>query len=512
MKRGLFSQTPSKTPSQTPSEPRAAVALVAALFFGLLLLQDGTDATEAWQSLPLSRAMAEGHLSIEKKPVGQYVRAPDGRFWLAQDYLAPLLAMPVVALADALPNAGLSRPRHSVGPRDVQASAAAASLGALWAALTGGTIFLFATRRLGVRPRAALGAALLTVLGTTVLPYSRTGYDGALSGLLLLAALFAATSERDRVRAFGTGLLCGLATLARFSSAIAALPIALLAISHAAEGRARARAASQLALAALPLALVWAGLNLLRTGHPFVPASALPQFADNNALDGPFWLGFFGNLLSPNKGLLFFAPLALLGLVGLGKSRHRRVFVSVLAALIGLLVFHAKVRNWSGHWGWGPRYLVPVIPLCALGIACLFESQSQRWRRALVAVAIPSIALNLLAVAANWTLRLSVSPSVRSARFPFDPRLNQPLDHLGALLSLRDGCPELSYLGKGCVLDVWWLTWPTARADVGIWVMPLAVGLALVSALSMIIAWRATRQTRSEELTATLPQTAPPGA
>src|SRR5690606_41711605 len=88
------------------------------------------------------------------------------------------------------------------------------------------------------------------------------------------------------------------------------------------------------AAGALPPMLLLLALNEARMGSPFATAIARPEFARNNALVGPFFAGFTGLLFSPGKGLLFHAPLALIGVAGFLVVRRRGLFAGVLAALL----------------------------------------------------------------------------------------------------------------------------------------------------------------------------------
>lgn len=456
---------------------RTAAWLAAALLGALLLAQSGFDATEAETAVPLSRALRSGRLSVAEAPFGPWVEGPDGRWYLAHDLLAPLLAVPAVALADL-------GPVPPGVPRDRWVRALEASTGALVGAVVGLLLFLLAVRRFGLRPDRALVAATLGVFGSLVLPYARTNYDGELAGALLLGALYAGLGDRRR-DALVAGLLLGLACLARASTLAAAVPLSLV-LGWRGLGRASGTRWALVALGAAPAGLVLLALNHVRTGQALLSPVMLPQFAGNNALVAPFAQGFFGNLVSPGKGLLVHAPLAVLGLWGLARARRWRVFSAALAALVALALVHAKVRNWSGHWAWGPRYLLPAVPLLLAGVGEWLDTRRQRV--VLACVAVPSVVVALLPVLVFWSARIAAAGvGNQDAAFGFGG--NQIGDAFLTVTSwARGGCPAMSsVVGATCVPDVWWLGWSkTYGVSWPLWVAGLlaaATGLAFARAV-----------------------------
>ncbi|HQR67315.1 MAG TPA: hypothetical protein PLB02_07980, partial [Thermoanaerobaculia bacterium] len=82
----------------------------------------------------------------------------------------------------------------------------------------------------------------------------------------------------------------------------------------------------------------------------------------------PLWTGLYGLLLSPNKGLLFYAPVTLLLPLGLrrlfAERRNEFVFISSLAVFAVIPV--AKWWSWEGGASWGPRLLYPILPFLVL--------------------------------------------------------------------------------------------------------------------------------------------------
>jgi hypothetical protein len=78
-----------------------------------------------------------------------------------------------------------------------------------------------------------------------------------------------------------------------------------------------------------------------------------------------------GLLLSPNRGLFIFMPITLLGIIGLLRSFRRlreepHLPMLAIAATLHFLLL-SGFPYWHGGWAFGPRYLVDILPILALG-------------------------------------------------------------------------------------------------------------------------------------------------
>jgi hypothetical protein len=101
------------------------------------------------------------------------------------------------------------------------------------------------------------------------------------------------------------------------------------------------------------------------------------------------------------RGLFFSSPILLFALAGMVMMWRQRAFRAELIAIVAItLVFLLSVASfngWHGGAAFGPRYLLPVIPL--LGIPMMFAADRVRWLW--LAVGIASIAINLAATAVD---------------------------------------------------------------------------------------------------------------
>ena len=100
-----------------------------------------------------------------------------------------------------------------------------------------------------------------------------------------------------------------------------------------------------------PFILIAASANWYRFGSPFLDG----HNQDPAMVLEPFRGGITGLLLSPGKGLLYYAPLCVFAFFFQKDWRLWTPFVLSLA-------LHGMLHDWSGGTGWGPRFLFTTLP------------------------------------------------------------------------------------------------------------------------------------------------------
>jgi hypothetical protein len=130
-----------------------------------------------------------------------------------------------------------------------------------------------------------------------------------------------------------------------------------------------------------------------------------------------------GLLVSPNRGLLVFTPIALVGIVGLARAFRHPARAPLLAAFgaaaCGDLLIHAAYPEWAAGWSFGPRYAMDALPVLAVAAAGELVDLSRR-RRALLAIGLAwSIAVQLNGAfcypASRWNERVGKSNIQKAA-------------------------------------------------------------------------------------------------
>lgn len=318
---------------------------------------------------------------------------------------------------------GYSKPRAIAARAAIADDAPMAWALGLLGVLAPAVVLLVLVARAADRIAAGTGAAVALTLGagTLVLPFSTLYFSHALSAMLSFAAFMLAWRERRRARDGGmrpamlatAGLLAGLAVVCEYPLAITALIVGLYALMPRERGVV-ARALSYgggLAAGVAPLLAYhwWAFGSPLHMSY----ANAVKQTGrtGHDVLglnDG----GFFGittprldaaaELLVSGRGLLTLAPVLVPAIAGaVALWRHRGGAHRAEAAVIAAVVLAYFVYN-TGYWlplgggSPGPRFLFPVLPFLALGLAIAWR----RW---------PAPTLALAAISATTMVTATMS-------------------------------------------------------------------------------------------------------
>jgi hypothetical protein len=253
-------------------------------------------------------------------------------------------------------------------------------------------------------PRRNVLAALGMFVVGFDMQYGRSYFAEVPAAICLLAATLAAVSRDgafDR-RMFAMGCAIGLGMTFRWEIALFAPVFVIMAWRQR-------RPPLALAIAAFAVPVAVAAITLgaynevrfgafWRTGYERLPIPAWP-------VEG--WLGI---VLAPGAGLLSFAPWAVtLGILPRldlhADTRLRDLVIGVVALFVIACPFFGSWGWWAGGVAWGPRFLVPFVPL--LAVACvLVWRRHETARRVGLALAAACVVMNaFLLVAPHERLR-----------------------------------------------------------------------------------------------------------
>jgi hypothetical protein len=432
-------------------------------------------------------------------------RGTDGRLYAKYGLGYSLVGSAVYRAAAALPPP-LDRPRVRVlaymllGPL-VGAGLVCATFGA--------------ALRLGARPAVGLYLAAALGFGTTVWVYARAAFsDPLLALLLLLCVVTVPTAETTPWRRFWqrsllAGLLFGYAALTK-QVALAwapAIPLGLLLGRRL--GLRRTAAATALFAAGMLPCLALAGwYNWVRFGSPLSSGySAEHALTFDAAVPGRL----AALLASPSRGVFWFAPVVLFlcagAVVAAVRARYRaqprpalqahrqsqdwpsgdwsewRALAPTLLLTAGaILLTHAGYVYWYGGESWGPRLLLPLLPLVLLltvpFVEWLAGCGRRGWAVLLVVLAVSALP-QLLAMAVNWLPSVSdkdlfvwaASPLVKQAAAVWATARGTSSAAQVDLVWVRSGGPlaRLALVGAAAVgtatlVLLWRETWRSARA------------------------------------------------
>lgn len=310
-------------------------------------------------------------------------------------------------------------------------------LNPLLTAATGAVIYVTA-RTLGYSHKGSAVSALAYGLTTLAWPYSRTLYREPLVALGWSVGLLGLISWRYRGQIMWAviGSLILVLTLTVKVTAIAAIPFVFLAALALTNDRKRlGQMAAVLAIVTLATVLLFQAIFTWRYGSPW-NLDAISQWSLGTGL-----LRTYGQILSPGKGLIFYMPAVILTLPGLVFMwrQHRAVTLAISLPLVSTAVAYSSYNSWFGGQSWGPRFLVPAIPLIMLAIAPLWDATKQRRIHGLyLAILVFSLVIQLGVVTADWwpgykpLFQTGLNPEDNAGLQPAKILLSPPLRQLRA--------------------------------------------------------------------------------
>ncbi len=292
-------------------------------------------------------------------------------------------------------------------------------LPALVTAATGLVLYAW-VRHVGYGPRVGLLVGLL--YGTSLAwPYSRTFFTEPLTTCFLVVCAYGIRRDERRWWVIA-GAAAGCALTVKLQALLLLPAIAGYAVLVCWRGGATpwrsmlhalaGRVAMGLAGLALPLALLLL-YNIQIFGGPF--ETGYGGVDPTGLLDSDWKQGLYGLLLSTGKGVFFFSPTILLGLIGIGLHWRQQWRESLLALAVFVINvgFYCRLSYWHGDGSWGPRYMVFVLPFVYLPIAGLLAAIAERRMRvvrALIGVlAGITFLIQLLPVLVNFNTYLWLS-------------------------------------------------------------------------------------------------------
>ena len=349
-------------------------------YTGLIDSSDGLSMFATTESMVRRAEIDSNQLLWMGNQQGNF--GPDGDLYSRKGLGMALLALPLVWVARYWSAIGLVQTAMLLTP--------------LLTAWTGALLYRTG-RRLDWSQSTALATALLFGLATLAWPYAQTFFSDPVCGFALFAAFYGLLSFSQSGRKLylvGSGLAWGLAYLARTINLVT-LPIFAVALLVALQHRVMQKAPDQPAQTPFRWAFVkqnwrpfitfWlpvvlAGVislwwNWLRYGNIWDSG-----YVDTESFTANWFMGISGLLVGPARGLVWYSPVFLLGILG-GQwfwRQARWICNFVLAISIVYILLYGKWYMWHGGYSWGPRFIVPLLPFLALFVGPAWEQLVSR--------------------------------------------------------------------------------------------------------------------------------------
>jgi hypothetical protein len=330
----------------------------------------------------------------------------------------------------------------------VGAARAALLTNSLVTALTAVLLFLYVVE-LGYRPGTGLLVALGYGLGSIAWVYARYLFAEPLAALGLIGTAYFLLRRRQRLSAWDAalgGAALGLAVITR-AEYLLALPFFL---AYLGAGSRRSRPVPFLLSLAVVVAIIPV-YNWLRFGS-FLETG----YSAELIFSTPLLEGLGGFLFSPGRSIFLYCPIVLAGLGGmfLLLKEHRREGWLIGVLSLAFLLFYSAWHSWHGGWSWGPRLLLPVLPLLLVPVAPLWEWGRASGSRLLVVglalLAGFSVAVQVPGVAVDFSRYLKELMEADLSQWApiLDPRYTPLIGHLKLLWR---GDFDLAWVRNGAV-------------------------------------------------------------
>jgi hypothetical protein len=359
----------------------------------------------------------------------QIVPGQDHQFYSKYDPGLPLIAIPFYEIGDRFGQINHAHRYHLSATMVLLVPALAAA----------GTLFALA-KMIPSSPRGEMTWTILAAgLASPLWMYARVLFAEAVLAFALTAAvalIFLSPPEEpprlggSSFRFFAAGLIVGIGLLTRAAFAIY-LPALMWLIGRRSTSRDRWPRFAAFGIGLIPFAagLLWH--NALRFSDPFRFGYAGEAFTTLP------WRGIAGLLISPGKSVFLYAPPLILSLIL--WPRFRRVYPALgeflALAWITALPFYGTWWAWDGGWSWGPRFLVPLIPLSCLPLIVLPEKRV--WRGIATALIVVGIVVQAAAVLTDLTPHYAALADTTALHY--DPR---QMPQVAAVRRVLDGQTE----------------------------------------------------------------------
>ena len=343
-----------------PTLHTALIAMIAVVYLfsakGYLEILDTQYSVETAISLL-------DHGSMIVAPGGETHRAPDGNYYSRYGVGLPITFLPYVAAGTVL--------SHLTHLPRMQVIGFLISFANIPYAIATLLLFSRLLRKLGISENTVCFLTVALGLGTLCWRYAGYDYSEEIQMTLLLLVVQGVIrpTERDVIWA---GIAAGCLIVLKLIYVVT-IPIFGLYLLVQLCGLERWRGLLQLGAPIVAGVAFSAWINFIRYRDPFQTGYAGEAHAWNFAQMAqtiPLLLA------STQTGLLVFCPVLILGVLG-WYAFARKYFPEAmfcLALVLENLLWTGAWHGWDGGWTWGPRLLIPLIPLWLLPAAFLIDA------------------------------------------------------------------------------------------------------------------------------------------
>ena len=325
-------------------------------------------------------------------------------------------------------------------------------------------------------------------------PYATNYFQQPLAGLMIISScyfLYMASKNRFPYAAFLSGLFLGLLLLARSGELVLIPGLVILSLYIFRKNKTKI---IQFFSGLLPLIGLQLYLNLLRySSTTDFGYGAFQTLSHRSSIEG-----LYGLFISPGFGLITNFPLILLFPIALyfcwKKNKILCVMFLYIFTVSWLSYGTLPTPSWHGFGGWGPRLLVPIIPIIAVSLGFLLKEIPLKKiiRIMFIPLAIAGFFVNFSG-AMVWyqvgydyafgPLKILTLPEPESVNFAWNLKFNPIVIHWIVLTTdwWEDVLPPVWYGWYSCIPDNF------VYCTFGI--VPITLLLATIGALGLVLIW-----------------------
>ena len=248
--------------------------------------------------------------------------------------------------------------------------------------------------------------------GTSALAYSVTIFAHIASAFFILLGVYVATFKLDRSRlwSWSIWLLYAILLFLDFPNGFLFLPVAFYTLYKSLNITDDKNTVSigidWKKFAGVVLIIAAAGVygyyNYVNFGSPTKLSNTIPRVRDLKVVeesipegapnDGQalhtrsLLNGVYTFTVSPDRGLIWYSPILLLFVLGLGKSNKKDFETIALSISFICLVLYSMFGDPYGGWAFGSRYMVAVMPLLMLLVGVGFRNNKSNLKKVLYSI------------------------------------------------------------------------------------------------------------------------------
>lgn len=306
-------------------------------------------------------------------------------------------------------------------------------------------------RKLTKNSYAGMVAGLVFLFGTSAWPYAVTLYQHHVTSSLLLLSLRILINKVNVFTSILIGSIFALSIFIEYPNAIFFIPIIILTVSKYIDVKEMGNKlvvdiSTYLLAGLIGLAIFFLPFfvyNYKAHDNPLQLASTITRAEDveidittgqiippavgdkEKKVTNFFDLNKLPNsmsvlLTSKDRGILWFSPVILLGLLGVRSLyKKRKELALTIGAVTGtILILYGMWGDPWGGWAFGPRYLIPALALMAIFLGSAIDTYSKKFLFSIVFVAslLYSNFINLSG--ALTTIQIPPSVEIDAQRYP----------------------------------------------------------------------------------------------